>query len=193
MAPRDVLMYPDKRLREKCTLVEDIDEVKELIQDLKDTCRVYRAHGLAASQIGEARRIFVTHVLGAEPTVFINPEIVDTEDSGTKMKEGCLSFPGVDEIIERYGEITIKALNEDGEEFTLNLDGLEAVAVQHEYDHLDGILFIDHVSLFKRQYMLKKLKKLNKAPKAKVQKTKPLNRDKARKERKRQKRHRKSA
>lgn len=163
MTVRAVLTYPNKCLRQKAESVPEVnDDVRALVQDLKDTCRAYRANGLAAPQIGISSRVFVTQVNESEPTVFINPEIVNPEDHGFEMKEGCLSFPGVEEIITRFGDVTIRALDVNGVEFTLSLDGLEAVAVQHEYDHLDGVLFIDHVSSLKRRFMLKKLKKIMK-------------------------------
>lgn len=190
MTVQQVLTYPDERLRQKCEPVEDVldEEVIQLIQDLKDTCMVYRAHGLAAPQIGVNKRVFVTHLGTIEPTVFINPEIIDPEDPDTPLKEGCLSFPGVEAVVKRFGDVTIRALNEEGEEVTYALDGIEAVAVQHEYDHLDGVLFIDRVSALQKRMMLKKLAKVNRVPKK--AKPQPSKRAKARAERKRKTKHR---
>jgi peptide deformylase len=182
-------------LREKCIPIDVFnEEVLELIQDLKDTCKVHKAHGLAAPQIGVTRRVFVTHTSGAEPMVFVNPEILNPEDPGTEMREGCLSFPGVEESVKRYGDLSIKALDEDGEEFTFSLVGLEAVAVQHENDHLDGRLLIDRVSSLKRRFLIKKVRKLTKPlPTQKAESAKHSKAAEARKERKRQRKHRKRA
>lgn len=187
-----VRTYPDPILREKCEEVEEItDEIKELIQDLKDTCKAYQAHGLAAPQIGVAKRVFVTRTVSGEPQVYINPVLTDLEDPGYKMEEGCLSFPGVLQVIERWGDITVTAMDEEGEPRTHCFDEMGAVAIQHELDHLNGVLFIDHVRPLTRRFMLKKLKKATKKPTKK--KPQPSKRAKARKERKRQKTHRKSA
>jgi peptide deformylase len=162
MSVKQILYYPNQQLRKQAEQVEEFDneELQELIVDLRDTVLAYRAHGLAAPQLGINKRVFVIHT-EEEPKVFVNPRIVETEGT-RKMKEGCLSFPTVEEIVERAEEVTISAQNESGESFIAYCDELEAVAVQHEYDHLDGILFIDRVSNLKKRYMLKKLKKLTK-------------------------------
>ncbi len=186
MTIRTVLLFPDKQLRKKCATVVDVDDdVRALVEDLKDTCRAYRANGLAAPQIGELQRIFVMQIDNEEePVVFINPEILERDDPGFKMQEGCLSFPGISETIERHQDVLVKALDATGEVFTLSLDKLEATAVQHEHDHLDGVLFIDYVSSLKRRRILKKLQKITKKPKVKKPVASP--RAAARKERKRQ-------
>lgn len=162
MTVKQVLVYPDSSLRETCEPVEDFegDDLKELLEDLRDTLSAYNAEGLAAPQIGVNKRVFVTRN-GDDIRVFINPKLVDT-DGEIKSNEGCLSFPSVYEVVNRYEDLTITAQDEQGEEFTLSLDEFDAVAVQHEYDHLDGVLFIDRVSNLKKRYMLKKLNKYKK-------------------------------
>jgi peptide deformylase len=106
------------------------------------------------------RRVFVTNVEG-QLHYFINPQIVRKEGSITT-KEGCLSFPDVFERIERSAEVSIEAIDADGQEFKCELDGMDAVAAQHEYDHLDGVLYIDKVSILAKKMMLKKLGKFKK-------------------------------
>ena len=154
-----LVFYPDKRLKEVAEPVETITEdVLTSIRDMIDTVKVYRAHGLAAPQVGINKRIFILNT-DDKPQVFINPKILDKSAEMIKMKEGCLSFPGVEEIIDRHAEIRITGLDEQCEERIFDLDELDSVAAQHEMDHLDGILFIDHVSQLKRRYMLKQLEK----------------------------------
>jgi peptide deformylase len=162
MALKPVLFYPARELREKCTDIDDFtsEEFLTLMQDLADTLAGYGAIGLAAPQIGVAKRVFVTNVDG-QLHYFINPKITRKEGSITT-KEGCLSFPGVFERIERSAEVTIEAIDADGKEFTCELNGMDAVSAQHEYDHLDGVLFIDKVSLLVKKMMLKKLGKFKK-------------------------------
>ena len=162
MTVRKVKIYPNKVLREKCTDVEDFEspEFLEMLQDLLDTIAEYKAVGLAAPQIGLLKRVFIT-VVDGHPQFFINPKIVRREGN-TRITEGCLSFPTVFERIDRAAEVTIEAIDADGREFKCELDGLDAVAAQHELDHLDGILFIDRVGSVTKNFMLKKLKKFKK-------------------------------
>lgn len=162
MTVQKVLIYPDKGLREKAKEVRDFEseEFRNLLTDLKDTLKHYDATGLAATQIGVNLRVFLTYV-DDRFMFYINPRYLEKEGSITA-KEGCLSFPGVFENIERAEEVMIHAINEDGKEFQCTLDGLDGIAAQHEFDHLDGVLFIDHVSHLKRNMMLKRLKKIKK-------------------------------
>lgn len=162
MAVKKVVFYPGKVLREKCTDIEDFtsEEFLALMQDLADTLAAYGAIGLAAPQIGVPRRVFVTNVDG-QIHYFINPKIIRKEGSITT-KEGCLSFPDVFERVERSAEVTIGAIDVDGREFRCELDGIDAVAAQHEYDHLEGVLYIDKVSILAKKMMLKKLSKFKK-------------------------------
>ena len=190
MTVRTVVVYPNPVLRTTCTSVDSVDEsVLELVQDLKDTCKAKHAQGLAAPQLGDTRRVFVTLLDGAEPAVFINPVLSEKLDP-VKMNEGCLSFPGVEEVIPRFSDLVITALDESGESFTLSLDGIEAVAVQHEVDHLNGVLFIDHVSPLKRRIMVSRAAK-HIPKKGATKRPVPSKRAAARQERKRQRTHKK--
>jgi peptide deformylase len=163
MAIRPILQYPDKRLRVRAEPVAAVTpEVVALIEDMKETMYAAPGCGLAAPQIGIPLRLFIVDTAGEdEPSalrVFINPEIVSREGKAI-WEEGCLSFPGVHEEIERAAKIVVRATNELGEPVELAADGLLGVAVQHENDHLDGVLMIDHMGTLKRRLALRKLKK----------------------------------
>jgi peptide deformylase len=162
MTLKRALYFPNSILRAYCTDVVDFtsQEFLELMQDLGDTLNGYGALGLAAPQLGVAKRVFATKV-DDQVHFFINPQITRREGSITT-KEGCLSFPGVFERIERSAEITIEAIDADGQEFKCELSGQDAVAAQHEYDHLGGVLFIDKVGLLAKKLMLKRLSKMKK-------------------------------
>lgn len=155
MAIRSILNYPDPRLREPAKPVAVVDDsIRALIADMAETMYDAPGVGLAANQIGELVRIFIIDIAEEdEPSdlkVFINPEITKLE--GTQMwQEGCLSFPGVSEEIKRAERVKVKALNEHGDAFELEADGLLAVAIQHENDHLNGVLMIDKFSALKRR------------------------------------------
>lgn len=155
MAIRPILNYPDPRLREPAKPVTVVDDsVRALVADMAETMYDAPGVGLAANQIGELVRIFIIDIAEEdEPSdlkVFINPEITKLE--GTQMwQEGCLSFPGVSEEIKRAERVKVKALNEHGQPFELEADGLLAVAIQHENDHLNGVLMIDKFSALKRR------------------------------------------
>jgi peptide deformylase len=161
MAIRDILHYPDKRLRVISEPVgETTSELLGLIEDMKETMYAAPGVGLAAPQIGVAKRLFIVDTASDdEPSllrVFIDPEIVSREGS-LLWEEGCLSFPGVHEEIERAAKVTVRAKDEHGRPFEVVAEGLLSVAVQHEYDHLDGILMIDHMGILKRRLALRKL------------------------------------
>jgi peptide deformylase len=163
MAIRSILQYPDKRLRNRALPVAAVTpDIVSLIEDMKETMYAAPGCGLAAPQIGVALRVFIVDTAGEdEPSalrVFINPEIVSREGKAV-WEEGCLSFPGVHEDIERAAKVTVRATNERGEEFELSVEGLLGVAVQHENDHLDGVLMIDHMGVLKRRLALRKLQK----------------------------------
>jgi peptide deformylase len=160
---RTILHYPDKRLREKGEKVARVtDEIRKLIDDMAETMYAAPGVGLAATQIGEAVSLFVIDV--AEPDtpsdlrVFINPEILERTDAIT-WTEGCLSFPGVTEDVDRAAKVKVRALDRDGKEFTLEAEGLLAVAIQHEYDHLEGVLMIDHLGPLKKRLVHRKMQK----------------------------------
>jgi peptide deformylase len=163
MSIRTILHYPDKRLREPARPVEKVTpEVTALIEDMKETMYAAPGCGLAAPQIGVGLRLFVVDTADEdEPSalrVFVNPEIVSREGK-TVWEEGCLSFPGVHEEVERAARVTVRATDEHGEPFELTAEGLLCVAIQHEYDHLDGVLMIDRMGVLKRRLALRKLQK----------------------------------
>ena len=163
MAIRDILQYPDKRLRNRAEPVGAVTpEVVRLIEDMKETMYAAPGCGLAAPQIGVSLRLFIVDTASEdEPSdlrVFIDPEIVSREGK-VVWEEGCLSFPGVHEDIERAAKVCIRAINERGETVELEATGLLGVAVQHENDHLDGVLMIDHMGVLKRRIALRKMQK----------------------------------
>lgn len=155
---RPILSYPDKRLRVPGKDVEVFDDdLRALIDDMAETMYAAPGVGLAAPQIGVSKRLFIVDVATAddEPSdlrVFINPEIVALEGE-TTFNEGCLSFPGATEEIDRAARVTVRALDQEGNPFELDADGLLAIAIQHENDHLDGKLMIDHLSVLRRRLL----------------------------------------
>ena len=161
MATLDILRFPDPRLRNKAKTVGSVNEsIAQLADNLLET--MYRAPGigLAATQVNVAKRVIVVDISENqdEPRVLINPELLET--TGTEeMEEGCLSVPGFYEKVKRAEKIRVRALGRDGEAFEEEMDGLLAVCVQHEIDHLDGKLFVDYLSNLKRQRIRKKLEK----------------------------------
>lgn len=167
MTIRDILYYPEARetLTTECEPVEQVDdEIRTLVDDLIETMHDAEGIGLAAPQVGVLKRVTVIDLAGQiegldEPLVLINPEIKD-ESGVIEWEEGCLSFPGLYESVTRASHVTVEATNRDGERYTIEGAELLAVALQHEIDHLDGILFIDHLSLLKRRMALKEYKKL---------------------------------
>jgi len=163
MAIRTILHYPDPRLRQKGVPVEKITpEIEALIEDMAETMYAAPGVGLAATQIGEAHRIFIIDIAAEdEPSnlmVFINPEITNKEGEQCG-PEGCLSFPGVSEDIKRAAKVTVRALNQKGETFEIEAEELLAVAVQHENDHLDGVLMIDRMGMLKKRMVQRKMQK----------------------------------
>ncbi len=161
MATLEILQYPDPYLRHKAAPVETVDdEVRALVDDMLETMYAAPGIGLAATQVGIDRRVAVIDVSESkdEPLVLINPELVYPEGSGT-CEEGCLSIPGVYEKVTRPACVTLRALDRDGNPYELHVDDLLAVCIQHEVDHLDGRLFIDRLSMLKRQRIEKRLLK----------------------------------
>ncbi len=160
---REILKYPDPRLREVGKPVDSVtDAIRALVDDMAETMYAAPGCGLAATQIGVPLRIFVIDVATEDESsdlrVFINAEIVELEGTQT-WNEGCLSFPGVSEEIKRAERVKVRALDRNGSLFELEADGLLAVAVQHENDHLNGVLMIDKLSALKKRMMSKKLAK----------------------------------
>lgn len=169
MAIRTILHYPDKRLREPGLPVTDFGaEFQALVDDMAETMYAAPGVGLAATQIGEAKRLFIVDTATGddEPSdlrVFVNPEILE-RDGDVRWEEGCLSFPGVHEEIDRAERVKVRALDRDGTPFELEADGLLAIAIQHETDHLDGKLMVDHLGLIKRRLVHRQM--LKRAPDA---------------------------
>jgi peptide deformylase len=165
MALREVLQFPDPRLKEMSQPIDEIsEEIRALAADMCDVMYDEPGIGLAAPQVGVPVRMFVIDTEWTEegndrsPMVLINPEIV--EKSGNIVyEEGCLSVPDYNADVERASNVTIKAIDLDGKEILEEVEGLRAVCMQHEYDHLDGILFIDRISRLKRSLYVKKRKK----------------------------------
>jgi len=164
MAVRDILILPDKRLRLISKPVAKIDSaVKKLIEDMFETMYDAPGIGLAAIQVGEPQRVVTIDLAKKdepkEPQVFINPEIVTSSDDKRTHEEGCLSIPEYYEEVERPGAVTVKYLDRDGKKRELAATGLLATCLQHEIDHLNGVLFIDHISKLKRDRVIKKFTK----------------------------------
>jgi len=161
MAILDILLYPDPRLREVALPVRTVDDrVRKLVEDMAETMYDAPGVGLAATQVGVNERVVVIDVAGEDAPsdlrVFINPELLEADGVQT-WKEGCLSFPGVSEEIKRAARVKVRALGVDGKPFELEAEGLLAVAIQHETDHLDGVLMIDKLSALKRRLIGRKM------------------------------------
>ncbi len=164
MSKLAVLHFPDPRLRKKAIPVKTIDMgIKQLSQDMLETMYAENGIGLAATQVNMQKRVIVMDlsVEKNSPMTLVNPEI--TEKVGSEeMEEGCLSVPGFFETVNRAEKISFQYLNLDGEKIEDSADGLLAVCIQHEIDHLDGKLFIDYLSSIKRQRIRKKFEKQEK-------------------------------
>jgi peptide deformylase len=156
-----ILEYPDPRLRKTAKRVESVDDaVRQLVADLLETMYAAKGVGLAATQVDVHRRVIVLDVSEErnQPMVFINPELLKAEGRGPG-EEGCLSVPDVFDKVQRATHIRVRALGSDGEPFEMDADGLLAVCIQHEMDHLEGKLFVDYLSELKRQLIRRRLEK----------------------------------
>lgn len=161
MALLNILRFPDARLRSQAKLVENFDsDLKQLVDDMLQTMYEGRGIGLAATQVNIAKKIITIDISDDqnEPLVLINPEVLHKEGK-VKSTEGCLSVPGIYENVNRAALVKVKAYNKDGQTFEIETGGLLGRCIQHEFDHLNGKLFIDHLSRLKRERVLKKLKK----------------------------------
>ena len=161
MAKRPILILPDERLRAIAEPIEKIDDgIKQLAKDMLETMYDAPGIGLAAPQIGELKRIVVMDLAkeGEEPTplVMVNPEILKYSDETVTTEEGCLSIPELYYDVERPAEVTVRYTDLDGKEVELDAKDRLAVCVQHELDHLDGVLYIDYLSRLKRDRVRKK-------------------------------------
>ena len=164
MAIREILTAPDPRLRQISQPVDQVDDaLRALMDDMLETMYDAPGIGLAAIQVGVPKRVIVMDLAREgeepEPRYFVNPEIVNPSAETSPYEEGCLSVPAFYEEVERPAQCTVRFLDYDGKEQILEAEGLLAVCIQHEMDHLEGILFIDHLSRLKRDRILKKLKK----------------------------------
>jgi peptide deformylase len=165
MALLPILEFPDPRLRTVAKSVTEVDDtIRRLIDDMFETMYDAPGIGLAASQINVHKRVVVIDVSEdkSQPLVFINPEIEVLDAETSEYDEGCLSVPGFYETVVRPGHIRVKALDRDGNAFEIEPQGLLAVCIQHELDHLNGKLFVDHISPFKRTRIRAKLEKKHK-------------------------------
>jgi peptide deformylase len=165
MALLKILEYPDPRLRTKAVPISDFgDSLQTQIDSMFETMYAAPGIGLAATQVDFHQKIFVLDVSENkdQPLVFINPEIKEVHGV-EEMEEGCLSFPGVYAKVERADGLTVKALDREGKAFTMEAEGLLAVCIQHELDHLNGKLFVDYLSALKRNRIRKRLEKELKA------------------------------
>ncbi|MGH8659099.1 MAG: peptide deformylase [Gammaproteobacteria bacterium] len=161
MATLTVLHYPDPRLRIKAARIDRVDdEIRNLARDMIETMYAAPGIGLAATQVNVPKRILVTDVSEKrdQPLCLINPRTLE-QQGVVEMEEGCLSVPGVFEVVQRAERVSVKAIGLDGALFTLEAEGLLAVCIQLVMDHLDGKLFVDYLSLLKRNRIRKKLEK----------------------------------
>jgi peptide deformylase len=161
---RDIVIWPDPILKKTASPVAKVDdEIRRLIDDMAETMYAAEGVGLAAPQVGVSKRIVVIDTSprqeGQHLLHLVNPEIVKAEGE-TTYTEGCLSVPGEAEDVERAARVWVKALDRDGKPIEVVGEGLLAIALQHELDHLDGVLFVDHLSSLKRELIRKRMKKL---------------------------------
>jgi peptide deformylase len=168
MSKLDILVAPDPRLKLTAQRVPVVDdETRRLMDDMLETMYAAPGIGLAAPQVGRPVRVIVVDVAeeGAEPRPYrmVNPEIVDASEELRVTNEGCLSVPDFYADVERADAITIKYQDEQGDTKTLKADGMLATCIAHEIEHLDGVLFVDHLSLVKRNIILRKLQKAKRA------------------------------
>jgi peptide deformylase len=164
MAPREILILPDKRLRQVSAPVKKIDAgIRTLVEEMFETMYDAPGIGLAAIQIGAPKRVVTMDLAKKDepkaPQVFINPEILWVSEDKATYEEGCLSIPEYYGDVERPAQVKVKFLDLEGEPQEIEANGLLATCLQHEIDHLNGVLFIDHMSKLKRDRVLKKFTK----------------------------------
>ena len=165
MAKLPIVIAPDPVLKAKCDPVETVDSaLGRLLDDMLETMYDAPGIGLAAPQVGITKRLLVVDVSKEErePVCLINPEILWSSDERSLYDEGCLSFPDQYAQVERPAGIKVRYVDRDGKPTEMDVDGLLATCIQHEMDHLDGILFVDHLSGLKRSMIIRKLKKMKK-------------------------------
>ncbi len=164
MSKRKIIIEPDPILREKSSPLEKVDnELRKLMDDMLETMYSAPGIGLAAVQVGILKRLIVIDISKEDekknPIFFVNPEIIYQSNKTSTYEEGCLSLPGFYAEVERPTECHINYLDYNGKRKKLEADGLLATCIQHEVDHLNGVLFIDHISKLKRDMIIKKLRK----------------------------------
>ncbi len=162
MAKLPILEFPDERLRTIATPVEAVDdEVRQLVDDMLETMYDARGIGLAATQVDVHRRVIVMDVSDdqSRPLVLINPEFTPLGEEREPMQEGCLSIPEYYAEVPRALKVRLEALDRDGQPYEMEAEGLLAHCIQHEYDHLEGVLFVDYLSVLKRDRVMKKMQK----------------------------------
>jgi peptide deformylase len=168
MALREILVVPDPILKQVSRPVETVDDdLRALMDDMLETMYAAPGIGLAAIQIGVPKRVIVMDLAREgeppAPRYFVNPEILWASEETAPYEEGCLSVPEIFDEVERPSQVKLRYLDYDGKTVEEDAEGLYAVCIQHEMDHLEGVLFIDHLSRLKRNMALKKLEKLRKA------------------------------
>jgi peptide deformylase len=164
MALLNILHYPDERLHKVAKPIDPVDdEVRQLIDDMVETMYASKGVGLAATQVNVHRRLVVIDVSEDKSgaTAFINPEFLEKHGE-TEYEEGCLSVPGIYEKVQRAERVKVRALDRNGKPFELEADGLLAICLQHEVDHLDGKVFVEYLSSLKQNRIRTKMKKLEK-------------------------------
>ena len=159
-----ILTLGNELLKEKAQKIDKIDdEIIELANKMLEILKRDNGVGVAGPQVGVNKRIFVTHIHNDEPRIFINPSILETSLKTVKYEEGCLSVPGVYSNVTRPESIKIQAWNEKGRPFTMETGGLLARVILHEFDHLEGVLFLDRLPESKRGKLIEKYQKINKS------------------------------
>ncbi|MDE2486945.1 MAG: peptide deformylase [Alphaproteobacteria bacterium] len=168
MAIREILVVPNPALKQVSAPVEQVDDaLRALMDDMLETMYAAPGIGLAAIQIGVPKRVIVMDLAregeDQQPRYFVNPEILWASDETAPYEEGCLSVPDIYDEVERPARVRLRYMNYAGEPIEEDAEGIFAVCIQHEMDHLDGVLFIDHLSRLKREQAIKKVKKQAKA------------------------------
>ena len=161
---REIVIWPDPILKKKASPVSQVDDsIRSLVNDMFETMYAADGVGLAAPQIGVLKQVIVLDTTPrqpeSKPVAMINPQIIAMEGT-TRYSEGCLSVPGEAEEVDRAARVTVKFLDVSGREQTIEADGLLAVAIQHETDHLQGTMFVDYLSPLKRELIRKRMKRL---------------------------------
>jgi len=155
-----ILTLGNELLRQKAKKIDKIDEeIKNAAKQMLEIIKQDKGVGVAGPQIGLMKRIFVVHIEGDEERIFINPSILETSQETAKYEEGCLSVPGIYTDVVRSESVKIQAWNEKGKPFTMEANGLLARVIQHEYDHLEGVLFLDRLTEEKRNKLIEKYEK----------------------------------